>query len=328
MKKTLIALISASVFGVASAGVSITGTVDASYQNQQITYGDGAKASQNAVANNNQGTSQVTFTGSEDLGGGLTASFKIENDFDASKDGTNNFGSKGGEQFVGLGGGFGTVKLGAPNYFSLGVQAGGNPFGTKIGSGFGTTGGTGHVRPAGNAVGYTSPSIGGLTVGVVRVNRTNADTNGTVTAVDPVTDIGASFTSGPVTAGVSRFTTDGTGAVQVNYSGSVAMGAVKVMGGGFTETSSAGATSKGNNVGVAFTMGQTTLMANYGKKNDESATNNDGKITAVGANYALSKNTSMYARYVTEKNDAPATTAGTTAYSDRKTMLAGLQVNF
>jgi len=218
MKKSLIALavLAASGASFAQSSVTISGTFDPSMANQATTYGNGAKVTQNTLLNNAQGTSQVTFKGVEDLGGGLKASFLLENDFDASKDATGNIGSKGGEQYTALEGGFGKVALGAANTVSLYTQSNGNPFGTKIGSGFGAMN-TGHVRNN-NSIVYTSPVFAGFTVSGTYANQTKttaavaaaattgAYTQGTVNA-PASTDIGLLYANGPLSAGISAWTT-------------------------------------------------------------------------------------------------------------------------
>ena len=117
MKKTLIALAALSAAAsFAQSSVQIVGTFDPSIANEKTTYANGNSVSQNYVRNNSQGTSQITFKGTEDLGGGLKASFLFENDFDTRFDangnawnGKNNFGSGGGEQFLALAGNFGRI---------------------------------------------------------------------------------------------------------------------------------------------------------------------------------------------------------------------------
>jgi len=111
MKKSLIALAALAATGAfAQSSVTLTGTFDPSIANAKTTYGNGASVSQNFVRNNSQGTSQITVKGVEDLGGGLKASFLLENDFDTRFDangnpynGKVNLGSGGGEQYLGLG---------------------------------------------------------------------------------------------------------------------------------------------------------------------------------------------------------------------------------
>jgi len=158
MKKSLIALAAlAATSAFAQSSVQLVGTFDPSVANSTTTY-SGGKVSNTFIRNNSQGTSQITFKGTEDLGGGLKASFLLENDFDTRYDangpmgltaaGTkcNNLGSGGGEQFLAIEGGMGKLQVGAANTPSLTTQASRQPFSTKIGGGFNSTMGTSHVR--------------------------------------------------------------------------------------------------------------------------------------------------------------------------------------
>jgi predicted porin len=230
MKKTLVALAAlASVTAFAQSTVGIKGTFDPSIAMEKTTYGDGGSISQNYVRNNSQGTSQITFFGTEDLGGGLKANFLYESDFDTRFDGNGNpltgqtnFGSKGGEQFLGLEGSFGQIRIGAPNAPSLDVQGARQPFGTKIGGGYGTTMGTSHTR-YNNSFNYVSPTVGGLTLKATTVFATNHDTNAAGTYnistgdvagvaglnskdVAGITDVAILYANGPIAAGFDYFT--------------------------------------------------------------------------------------------------------------------------
>lgn len=75
MKKSLIALAVLSAAGVASAQSSVTlfGVVDACY-----TYGSGSANNISRVGNSCLNSSRLGFRGTEDLGGGLSASFWLE----------------------------------------------------------------------------------------------------------------------------------------------------------------------------------------------------------------------------------------------------------
>ena len=80
MKKSLIALAAlAATSAFAQSSVQIVGQFDPSIANSAVTYGNGNKVTNTAVRNNSQGTSQITFKGVEDLGGGLKANFTLEN---------------------------------------------------------------------------------------------------------------------------------------------------------------------------------------------------------------------------------------------------------
>ncbi|MFM7001162.1 MAG: porin, partial [Limnohabitans sp.] len=274
--------------------------------------------------NNSQGTSQVTFKGVEDLGGGLKASFLLENDFDAGKDATGNFSSKGGEQYAALEGGFGKVALGAANTVSLFTQSNGNPFGTKIGSGFGAMN-TGHVRNN-NSIVYTSPVFAGFTLMGTYANQTKATAavaaaatsgqyvQGAVNALAS-TDIGLLYANGPLSGGISAWTTaanDATNPVDVTFMSAASkntqtnayvsydLGVAKISAGYYTEKQNATGVATGiggiaskvqtvstidsqaYNVSAAVPLNASlSLLGNYAKKNDKTALNLDRTVAAI-----------------------------------------------
>mgnify|MGYP000387892370 CR=1 FL=1 len=361
MKKTLVALAAlASVSAFAQSSVGIKGTFDPSLVNQVTTYASGAVRATTALGNNTQGTSQVTFFGTEEIGGGLKANFLIENDFDATKQATNNFSSKGGEVFVGLSGSYGAIQLGAPNTPSLDVS-GRTPFGTKIGSGFSSTmgygvQGLGHVRED-NSVVVTSPTYAGLTLkaGVAGKSVTGSgdNTNAAVTAAASKEDIGATYVNGPLKAVLANYKQEG---VYKQTHGYVAytVGALTATYGfnsderlaaqtGAAYTAASGATPlkagkpslaagklSGSNIAVSYAMGATTLMANWGKLNDKTSDNMDQKMTAFGIKQDLSKRTSVYARYAkqTVENTPTSGSGYDLLYKEQKTVAVGMMHNF
>ncbi len=352
MKKSLIALAAlAATASFAQSSVTISGTFDPSVQNVKTTYGNDSSVSQNRIGNNGQGTSQITFKGVEDLGGGLKASFLFENDFDAGKDAVNgyngvagatNFGSKGGEQYLALEGGFGKIAAGAPNTPTLTAQSAGNPFSTKVGSGFGVLNAS-HVRNS-NSLVYSSPVFSGFDVRVGYGFQTKVDTGATQGQVSSgaATDIGAFYNNGPVSAGVSFYQLAAQPAAgtatgknkEVNAYVTYDFGVAKIGAGYYTEKTDnatagglATVDSKAYNLSAAVPLNANlSLLANYGKKDDKvTANNNDVKIAAFGLKYNLSKRSSLYARYVDQKTDN--VTSAATA-KKVQTALVGMQHNF
>jgi predicted porin len=336
MKKSLIALavLAASGASFAQSSVTVFGTFDPSFASQNTTYVDGDSVRQNLVRNNSQGTSQVTFKGVEDLGGGLKASFLIENDFDAGLKADNNFSSKGGELYTGLEGSFGAIKLGAPNTPTLTAQAASQPFGTKIGSGFGIVN-SGKVRNS-NTVMYATPAMNGFSAAVAFSNKTKLDADAAtpITAeTASITDFGVNYANGPVAAGFSIYkvaaTTTPSAAsktdnnVYVTYD----MGVAKLGAGYFTQKKEGSVDAKGYNVSAVVPMSANlSLLANFAKLDDTMAgTNLDRQVSAVGVKYTLSARTSVYARYVAEKNDNVTVAHG---IKEVTTALVGVQHNF
>ncbi|SEG97868.1 porin, partial [Variovorax sp. NFACC29] len=85
MKKTLTAFAALAVCGLASAQSSVTlfGVVDAglTYQSttsRDTTTGASVKQSKTSLGNSAYNSSRIGFRGTEDLGGGLAASFWLE----------------------------------------------------------------------------------------------------------------------------------------------------------------------------------------------------------------------------------------------------------
>jgi predicted porin len=199
MKKTLIALAAIAAVSSAMADVSITGYFDRAVTNLNST---DATKNLTSVASS-AGTTGIFFKGSESLGNGLTAMFSIENDFVDAGGATQTqnvnqnqkAGFANGEVYVGLASAdMGSVKLGAPNNFTLdnvtnygqpGFKTGmGSIYSTKFsvanGIGTGTDGNSdiavlaanGATDAGGrairmlNTVQYSSPSFNGITFGV------------------------------------------------------------------------------------------------------------------------------------------------------------------
>jgi predicted porin len=182
MKKSLIALAALAAAGVASAQSSVTlfGIVDATW-----AHGSGSVASKTQLTNSGYNSSRLGFRGTEDLGGGMSASFWLEaglnnDDGRGAATNTNNqasgaaiAGLAGGQGLtfnrrstVSLAGGWGELRLGrdySPQFWNLTVF---DPFGTN---GVGTTQtlnsivtGVSAVR-ASNTVGYFLPgNLGGF----------------------------------------------------------------------------------------------------------------------------------------------------------------------
>jgi predicted porin len=190
MKKSLIALAVMAAAGAASAQSSVTlfGIVDATFNHSQ-TQGQGHV---NQLTNSGYNSSRLGFRGTEDLGGGLSASFWLEagisNDDGRAggsipgqnQDNTRNFvaGNTGlnfnRRSTVSLAGTWGEVRLGrdyTPTFWNLTIF---DPFGTN---GVGTnqmflgaqalmptgTGNSNTVVRASNGIGYfLPPNLGGI----------------------------------------------------------------------------------------------------------------------------------------------------------------------
>ena len=301
MKKSLIALAALAATGAfAQSSVQIDGVMDVAVTS--IDY-KGNKVS--GIANNGSSTSQINFRGTEDLGGGLKANFRVETDWNTvsnsgntgtkKADGTvaaaSTFGN--GEIRVGLSGAFGSIDAGAVNYNTLGTYLTGQPFGTAIGSGFRTmyindAQATSQVR-AENAIKYVSPSFSGLTVSLYKSNKqdkaqtvaaSGSSTTGLISqpnafgglgAYDQVgtQELGANYANGPLAASFSQIKQDFRG----------------VSGAGSSLAAAGSTESTINTLGANYTMGAAKLFGLYQTNKNTGTTNN--KVMSISGTYTM-----------------------------------------
>jgi predicted porin len=113
MKKQIIAsglLVLVSGTSSAQSNVTLYGIVDVG-----LRYGNAATSNDNtlSVGSGQQRASRLGVRGTEDLGGGLSASFQLESGFNAD-DGTLGYGNRlfGRQSWVGLNGEFGSIRFG------------------------------------------------------------------------------------------------------------------------------------------------------------------------------------------------------------------------
>jgi len=204
MKKTLVAIAAAAAVTGAMADVTISGQVDLSLNATSTTDSDGDKATTNSVGSNQFGQSQLVFSASEELEGGISAYAKLV--FIPS-----NVASNGGTftqdtgSGVGIKGAFGDIFLGNVYDQVWTVYAAADA------SGFGATSGAGSAWFNSNGVGaksnsivYTLPSmVTGLDVTVEQSYNTAAGVIGGTAASSSNTTygdasgLGISYTSGP-----------------------------------------------------------------------------------------------------------------------------------
>src|SRR5438105_2978235 len=164
MKKSLLVLaILAAQAGLASAQSNVTlyGVVDLGIERTSLSPG----ASVLRLSSGIQSGSRWGLKGKEDLGGGLSAAFQLESGFDASTGAPGQGGRAFGRQaWVGLNGGFGSLKLGRQYTPIFGALDTIDPFGTGItgdGSGISAVF-RGYGVRMDNAVNYSTPSMGGF----------------------------------------------------------------------------------------------------------------------------------------------------------------------
>jgi predicted porin len=309
MKKSLLALAVLGAFaGAASAQSSVTlsGGIDAAIQRQNGDWN---------MSTGNSGRTNFTLSGREDLGGGMYAFFTLNHRF--------NQGTGAAAQvtfwrqtWVGLGGGFGNVRLGRMLPVLQTFNGDFDPFGTEtVGSTH--TGGlnagiAGNAR-INNAIYYTSPSLGGLTL---HANIAAGDNNLNAAggnAPERPTGLGVNYAAGPLRValaydrnGVDGKTTGLYGSFNAGFATFMAQwekgdGVLTLGNGSTTGTTFTPGTADDASVwsiGARVPMGASTLKAGYRHSSDL-----EQKKIAAGLDYSLSKRTIVYADVAKQSGD-------------------------
>ena len=334
MKKHLIAAaVAAAVAVPAAAQVTVSGVLDTGFG----AVNDGSSSYSGSV-NNILSTSGIRFSGTEDLGGGLKASFALLQELDPSGgvyrnrevlDGPNTKTTTNGSQtdrfhnlFVSLEGGFGTVTLGKQQ--ALARNAGG--VGTIIGN-VGLSGSYGSVSSrvlgdaVNDAVSYTTPTINGFRAQVLRGSRqANVYTAGLAETDDAAATatkqqtvaLGATYTQGPLALGIGSLRREASASADTKtqvLGASYDLGMARV-GLVYSEYDPTDATSgdqfETTVLNVAVPMGKTTLIGAWHNAERETGANESSTGIVLGATYAFSKRTTGYFVYSRVSNDASA----------------------
>ena len=371
MKKSLTALAALAVCGLASAQSSVTlfGVVDAGLTYQSSTARDpitgaSVKQSKTSLGNSAYNSSRIGFRGTEDLGGGLAASFWLEAPI------TNDDGATGVSTFnrrstVSLSGGFGELRLGrdyTPTFWNDTVF---DPFGTNGSgtnvistvSGNTTINNANYVR-ASNSIGYfLPPNLGGFYGQLQYSFAENTSTSATSTTAATSSSAGRyvggrfGYANGPldIALGVGRSTAVDTAALErsvqtINLGASYDFGPVKLFGelsnvkNKFDYSAAADTHDSYNGylIGATVPVGAGLIRVAYSQvRYNEGAAGVTGedplaRKLAVGYVHNLSKRTALYATVarVNNRNDVNYTgslvSASTTGYGSTGVGFSGL----
>ncbi|NBX62908.1 MAG: porin [Betaproteobacteria bacterium] len=310
--------------GVSFADVTISGSVNQTIGNSKDTGVLKTNNNFSAIGDRNlaTGDSLITFAGSEELGDGLKASFKVEPrvNISASDSGSGLFGFNR-EAWVGLSGAFGTVNLGN-NYTPLFLKsvAAYDPNGSTNMPGYLVSNVT--TFNAGNSIDYNAPKfIDGLGIQLNK-NFGRASTLTSAAANANAGDSvgwGVSYSVSGFSAGLAGETTkdtklsDGVNTVasassstdlkKTGYGISYDFGVAKVSFQGL-DAKLGSASSKTYGYGVTVPVGMVSLKAGFSSLNNTGSGTykDDYEAYQVGANYAFSKRTSAYLLFSQTKN--------------------------
>jgi predicted porin len=328
MKKSLLALAVLSAFaGVASAQSSVTlsGIVDAGIRRVGVATPSGTDTDWQ-VGQSQSGYSAITFSGREDLGGGMYAFFALNHRFNIASGTVNSANNTcvgsptpaaavcspvntfWRNTAVGLGGGFGDVRLGRILFPLQDMNGGFDPFATGTVGSTHTGGITATIR-ANNAVYYRSPSLGGVSIhaaiaaGEGQLQGETANNFGQVVGRGALggqeRPIGFSvrYAAGPLNVGLA-YDKNFADIKTVGAYGSFDFGVIKLMG-QFEKGDSSNAAGtllenmKNYSIGIRAPLGPVTILAGAVRADSDLA-NRDGRKFGVGLEYSLSKRTNLY----------------------------------
>lgn len=325
MKKSFLSLLVAGALGAMAGTVSaqtnltIYGIVDAA-----IVYDKNFTAADKTwrLDSGQHSGSRIGFRGTESLGGGLSASFTLENGFNVDT-GTLGQGGRffGRQAWVGLNGGFGAVKLGrqqTPIYHALLAV---DPFGINLAGNAQRMFGSGlyFTDPflrTDNTISYATPNIAGFTgtlgygFGEVAGDR----------SAQRQLVAGASYVNGPINVQVAyhdanTFTLPGTAAV---LGAGVADLQTAFIGGTFdfgiakahlafadTDVEQAGTSRDSRSwlVGASAPLGTGTVLASFIRNDVRDIAAGETDQIALGYIQPLSKRTNIYTSVSYTEND-------------------------
>lgn len=318
MKKSLLALAVLGAFaGAAQAqtGVTVYGVVDL-----------GLSKSNNGTTTSmvNGDNSRLGFKGSEDLGGGLSANFQYEMRFDADTGTTEGNGTRPllqGRSWVGLSGGFGSIRLGRDLTAKQLNAAAFDPWGATRGRGamdpFMDGGyASDPLNPANatqnrfsNAIFYSTPNMGGFKGDFTLASKEASETLGATPTVNAFSAAGSYF-NGPIGAMVT-YERNALNTKIWQVGGSYDLSVAKLMatyGKTTVDTSTvvpagavAGADAKAWTIGALVNAGVGRVQAGYGQIKPDAAGAVTTKKLAVGYEHPLSKRTFLYADVINMK---------------------------
>jgi predicted porin len=319
MKKNLIALavLAASTGAMAQSSVTIYGRVDLSVGAEK-NLGEKSKTQMFNGGAGGLTTSRIGFIGTEDLGGGMKAKFKLEQRINADTGETQSPAFKG-ESSVGLSGGFGSVKLGrfTTVYDDIYALANSNnvfdsAF-TASSNGVYKSGGD-YTSRFNDQIRYETPAMGGFYAGLSYAFEQNSGEK------DTMAGFMAGYKNGPLNVGLGYQNEKGSENKYTAISGSYDLG-VAALSAGYNNRKGSDANGKDNEltVGVTVPVGAFKVSGGFATSKTTIGGSTAAKASgfALGATYGLSKRTRVYAglRDYTVKNGAGTKTKDNTLYA-------------
>jgi len=209
MKKTLVAIAAAAAVTGAMADVTISGNLNQALTTDTLRGVSGSEYS-NQGMHSISGDNFITFSGSEDMGNGLTAKFKLEQALDLNGNvsttgtmfNTNTSGNGNREAWIGISTEIGTFSLGNQYAPSFLAAIGADPLGANNIKGAMGNFGISTVL-GGNSIVYTAPSFSGVTLSVMQ-NYGNNETTYSSQNAGNAYGYSLTYANGPLSAAYGR----------------------------------------------------------------------------------------------------------------------------
>lgn len=339
MKKSIIALAVLAASGASFAqSVTLYGIADIWFgsvknENNTASGGAGTSLTQTKIDSGGVNGSRWGLKGSEDLGGGLKANFKLEQGFAVDTGAATAGQAFSRESYVGFSGGFGEVKLGKVWTAYDDVSGASDAvFDSALAPMNNVFASTGYQGNPGNTVYYSTPAMGGFGAAI---SYSLGENKTATTSASAITSLNVSYGAGPFAAHLGYQVEDvdnsAVGSADAKFT---RLGASYDFG-----VATAKATyGKVNNVGGVSGMDATdyqlgvdypvsaavTVSASYAKSTDSNVGfEQSRKGYGIGATYTLSKRTFLYGGYESD-------TATNNAAADSKHSLfaVGVQHRF
>lgn len=328
MKKTLIALavLAGSGAAMAQSNVTLYGIVDAgigSFKN-----GAPGASSETEMRSGGLSTSRIGFKGTEDLGGGLKAVFKLEAAIDVQAGATRTpYFGRGA--YVGLAGGFGEVNIGK-NWTALDdiYGAGNSGFdGSRLAISNVVWESANYADIPNSTIKYVSPSFGGFS------GAASYSLDQTIGTSTDVTSFQLSYAAGPIAAAVGyqeEAAAAGADRKTTMVNGSFDFGVARLIGalGNVSGVGSvSGAKANDYHIGVDVPLGSAlTISGGYARSKLKTGGVTTSKTDGFGiaAKYSLSKRTTTYAGY----RDADTENGAGVKTNERKEFIVGVNHAF
>lgn len=332
MKQLLAAAVAAAVVvpaaSAATNNVVVYGKVDMALtkadRDNNATDNGGAAGEDDWNIHENGGASKLGFKGTEDLGNGLKAIWKMEMDIRIGRpsstsstcavlpctDTTARIADR--NAYVGLAGDFGTALMGrhdTPYKMAFGKW---DLFADTVAD-FNNSNMVGFTdRRAQDAIAYVSPSMNGLSVAGAIVVGGDHTSSTTADGIAEGKSIAVNYSNNGILAALAweEISDDLLGATEDDTLWSGALGYKGngfFVGGRYENHSDAGGTS-GNDfdkwqLSASYDFGNNTVKATYGMSDNDLAGTEDG-FYAVGLDHNFSKRTKAYAIYTATDRDA------------------------